>query len=218
MIRKLVVFAVSCLLTSGIQAQSGSLKDQKIFEVKSGKIEYTIEGKTKGEKTLWWDDYGRLQCEIKKTTTKMMGMTTKEELMTIRNKEAVYNINLLDKTGTRMSLEDVMAMAEAFAGTTDEAELKIKGEQIRQDFDAHDVGTETILGRTCTVMEIGKLNGKHWRYKEIPLKVEINMGPMLGYSVEAAVEFEENISVPSSRFEVPAGITIEEMPDGIPGF
>jgi hypothetical protein len=42
-------------------AQSGKINYQKAFEIKSGKVEYKIDGETKGTKTLWWDDYGRQQ-------------------------------------------------------------------------------------------------------------------------------------------------------------
>jgi hypothetical protein len=216
---KNVVVVVLFLMSSVLMAQNGRINDQKIFGVKSGKIEYRIEGKTKGSKTLWWDDYGRLQCEVKKTSTKMMGMTTNEEVMTIRNRKGSYHINLIEKTGTFMSLEDEADMTEALAGTSDEAELKRKAEEISKGFDAKDVGTETILGRTCIVMEIGKLNGKHWRYKEIPLKMEVKMGGILGNSVEEAISFDENTTVPASRFEVPADIIIQktEMPAGFQG-
>lgn len=216
---KNVVAAILFLTSSMLMAQSGKDRDHKIFGVKSGKIEYKIEGKTKGTKTLWWDDFGRLQCEVKKTSTKMMGMTTNEELMTIRNRKGSYHINLIDKTGTFMSLEDEEEMTEALAGTSDEAELKSKAEEISKGFDAKDVGTETLLGRPCIVMEIGKLNGKHWRYKEIPLKMEIKMGGILGNSVEEAISFDENATVPASRFEVPADISIQktEMPAGFNG-
>jgi hypothetical protein len=41
--------------------QSRKINDQKAFEKKSGKVEYKIDSKTKGTKTLWWDDYGSLQ-------------------------------------------------------------------------------------------------------------------------------------------------------------
>ena len=216
---KNVVVVVLFLMSSALMAQSGKINDQKIFGVKSGKIEYKIEGKTKGSKTLWWDDYGRLQCEVKKTSTKMMGMTTNEEVMTLRNRKGAYHINLVDKTGTFMSLEDEADMTDAITGTSDEAELNKKAEEIKKGFDAKDVGTEIILGRSCTLMEIGKLNGKHWRYKEIPLKMEIKMGGLLGNSLEEAVSFDENIAVPASRFEVPSDVTIQkmEMPEGFEG-
>jgi hypothetical protein len=123
----------------------------------------------------------------------------------------MYTINLIEKTGTKMSVDEAMQMAEAFAGTSDEAELIKFGEDVKKDFDAKDVGTENILGHECIIMEIGKLNGKHWRHKGVTLKMEIIMGGFLGNFLEEAISFDQNISVPSSKFEVPAGIEIQEV-------
>lgn len=202
--------------TLTMMAQQGTLKNEKIFEIKSGKVEYAIEGKTKGTKTLWFDDYGRLQCELKKTSTKMFGITTIEETLSIRNKQWMYNINLTDKTGTKMSIDDAFEMPETILATSDEQDLKEIAEELKESFDAKDVGNETILGRNCIVMDIGRLNGRHWRYKGITLKMEVKMGGILGDFIEIATAFDENISVPASKFEVPAGIAIQEIQGGVP--
>ncbi|MCC7317730.1 MAG: hypothetical protein IT219_04315, partial [Bacteroidales bacterium] len=158
--KKTWILFILILSTLPIMAQQGALKNEKVFEIKSGKVEYAIEGKTKGTKTFWFDDYGRLQCELKKTSTKMFGMTTKEEALTIRNKEWMYSINLIDKTGTKMSIDDAFEMSETIVGTTDEQELKEIAEDVKETLDAKDVGTEPILGRNCIVMDINRLNGR----------------------------------------------------------
>jgi hypothetical protein len=209
--KKALLLSIILTFTMGLFAQNTKLKDAKPFEIKSGKVEYKIDGKTKGTKTLWWDDYGRLQHEYKKTSTKMMGITTKEETLNIRSSEWMYSINLVDKTGTKTSVDEAMMLGEMLMGTTNEAELEKMGEDIKKDFDAKDVGTETILGHECIIMEIGKLNGKHWRHKGVTLKMEIIMGGFLGNYLEEATSFDQNISVPASKFEVPAGIKIEEV-------
>jgi hypothetical protein len=209
--KKALLFSIVLAFTLGLYAQTSKLKDAKPYEIKSGKIEYKIDGKTKGTKTLWWDDYGRLTHEYKKTSTKMMGMTTKEETISIRSSEWMYSINLIEKTGTKTSVDEAMMLGEMFMGTTNEAELEKVAEDIKKDFDAKDVGTEKILGYDCIIMDIGKLNGKHWRHKGVTLKMEIIMGGFLGNILEEATSFDQNISVPASKFEVPAGIKIEEV-------
>ena len=215
--KKTWILFILILSTLPIMAQQGALKNEKVFEIKSGKVEYAIEGKTKGTKTFWFDDYGRVQCELKKTSTKMFGMTTKEETLTIRNKEWMYNINLIDKTGTKMSIDDAFEMSETIVGTTDEQELKEIAEDVKETLDAKDVGTEPILGRNCIVMDINRLNGRHWRYKGVTLKMEVKMGGILGDFTETAIAFDENVSVPASKFEVPAGIEIQELTGDLPG-
>lgn len=141
----------------------------------------------------------------------MMGITTKDETISIRSNEWMYSINLADKTGTKTSVDEAMMLGEMLMGTTNETELEKMGEDIKKDFDAKDVGTETIIGHECIIMEIGKLNGKHWRHKGVTLKMEIIMGGFLGNYLEEATSFDQNISVPASKFEVPAGIKIEEV-------
>ena len=75
------------------------------------------------------------------------------------------------------------------------------------------LANETFLGKDCIVVEISEksddgkaLATKMWYYKGIPLKMSNK-----SYTMEAT-KFEENVSIPASKFEVPAGITMSEMP------
>jgi hypothetical protein len=191
--------------------QNEDYMNMKQFDVKSGKIEYKIEGKTKGTKTLWFDDYGRYQYEYTVTTTKMFGMTTKSESLKIRDKEWMYDINLVDKTGTKMHVDQANQMLNVATDATTDEQLKKFGEDIQKDMDIKDGGTETILGRSCKVTTSGKLNSKTWEYKRIFLKTTADLGGVLGSSNEEAISFEENISIPASKFSVPSGIEIQEI-------
>lgn len=191
--------------------QNEDYMNMKQFDVKSGKIEYKIEGKTKGTKTLWFDDYGRYQYEYTVTTTKMFGMTSKTESLKIRDKEWMYDINLVEKTGTKMHVNEVNQMLNVTTDATTDEQLKKFGEDIQKDMDIKDGGTETILGRSCKVTTSGKLNSKTWEYKRIFLKTTADLGGVLGSSNEEAISFEENISIPASKFSVPSGIEIQEI-------
>jgi hypothetical protein len=75
------------------------------------------------------------------------------------------------------------------------------------------LANETFLGKDCIVVEVTEqgdegqsMKTKMWYYKGIPLKMANDF-----YTMEAT-KFEENISIPDNKFEVPAGIEIAEMP------
>ncbi len=208
--KSILTFMAITLTLIGL-AQNDDYMNMKQFDVKSGKIEYKIEGKTKGTKTLWFDDFGRLQYEYTVTTTKMFGVTSKTESLKIRDREWLYDINLTDNTGTKMHVNQVNQMLNVTTDATTDEQLKKFGEDVQKDMDIKDGGTETILGRTCKVTSSGKLNSKTWEYKRIFLKTTADFGGMLGTSNEEATSFEENVSIPASKFTVPAGIAIEEV-------
>lgn len=209
--KKMAMMAMLLCFALALTAQNEDYMNMKQFDVKSGKIEYKIEGKTKGTKTLWFDDYGRYQYEHTVTTTKMFGMTSKEEHLKIRDKEWAYDINLIEKTGTKMRLEQANEVLNTVTDATTDAQLKKFGEDVQKDMEIKDGGVETLLGRSCKVTISTKLNSKHWEYKRIPLKITVDFGGILGSTNEEAVSFDENISVPASQFKVPQGITIEEI-------
>lgn len=208
------LFLVLALVSSvsWASAQNKSVKDEKVYEMKSGVVEFQLDGMSKGTKTHWFDDYGRLQCTRTVTTTKVMGFSTKEEKLEIRNHEWVYTINLIDKTGTKSKLADAVAPTDAmYSGLSDEEKAQMV-ESLKQSLNAREVGTGDVLGRSCKIMEIGQGN-KVWVYKNINLKSEIGMG-MIKMN-ELATKFDENASVPASKFQPPAGIQIEDVTEAM---
>ncbi|MDD2962501.1 MAG: hypothetical protein PHQ65_17630 [Bacteroidales bacterium] len=218
--KNLLIILSFVFISQMAQAQNKSLKDEKVFEVKSGVVEYQLDGMTKGTKTLWFDDYGRLQCTHTTTTTKLMGITNKEEKLEIRNHQWVYTINLMDKTGTKSKIESAMAPTDAMYSGLSEEEKAQFVENVKKSFNAREVGTGEVIGKTCVITEIGSGN-KVWGYKNITLKSEIGSGMMK--SSEVATKFTENASVPASKFQPPAGIEIQDVTDmmnnlpGMPG-
>lgn len=206
---KKTILSVMAIVFAMLGFAQEDYMNMKQFDVKSGKIEYKIEGKTKGTKTLWFDDYGRYQYEHTVTTTKMFGMTSKTESLKIRDKEWMYDINLVDKTGTKMDINQANQMLNGVTDVTTDDQLVKFGEDIQKDMDIKDGGTESILGRSCKVTTSGKINSKTWEYKRIFLKTYADLGGVLGSSNEEAIAFDENITIPASKFTVPSGIEIQ---------
>jgi hypothetical protein len=203
------VFIVAfAFLTSGLKAQG---EDAKVYLVKSGHVEYELTGNVTGTRSVWWDNYGEWSYEEEKTTTKMkiFGMTSEEEKHTITvTKDGVFwTANMLDKTG--MTGAEPVEELQDELNEMDEEELEQMGREMFDAMGGKELPPETFLGRKCQVMEI--MGAKSYIYKNIPLKSTMRLMGMEANVV--ATRFEENLSIPSSKFKPIAGIDYEEMPD-----
>ena len=178
--------------------------DIKKYQIKSGIIEYKIEGMSNGSEIVYFDDYGIKEARFTKTEAKIMGFTTTANTITITDKDWSYNINLDEKTGTKMNNKQLQELI----GRITQKDYEEFGKKMLEQMDAKHIGNETILGKSCEVWDIRKMNGKTWNYKYVPLKIEINM---LGTNTTTAIKFEENAKIPSDKFQVPKGITITEQ-------
>lgn len=138
------------------------------------------------------------------TTGEMMGVKTNEKSLTLNDENYTYIINLKDKTGMKMKNDEVdddpMDMIKSEDDVTFRQMIEKEGGKV--------IGNETFLGKNCIVAEIldDGMSTKMWYYKGIPLKIENQF-----YKMEAT-KFEENASIPSSKFAVPDGIKFTEMP------
>ncbi len=138
------------------------------------------------------------------TTGEMMGVKTDEKTLTVNDKDWTYIINLNDKTGMKMKNDEVdddpMDMIKSDDDVTFREMIEKEGGKV--------VGNETFLGKNCIVAESfdDGMTTKMWYYKGIPLKIENQF-----YKMEAT-KFEENVSIPASKFVVPDGIKFSEIP------
>lgn len=217
---KVCVYALGiCVLgfISACSGQQGSGSKTKLYEFRSMAVEYEIrsEGngsKLSGSKSLWIDDYGNKQSEIRKETTTItiLGNNTneikEEQIITLGN--FVYTINLKEKTGTKQDIEVFRKMGEAFAGHLSRTGTSAK--EFTKDFVEKNGGkwlaSETFLGKKCDVIEM--MGVKQWIYKGVPLRIESNM---MGMKIsETATKIAEDVSVPAEKFAVPKGIVIAD--------
>lgn len=188
--------------------------------LKSAIVEYTYESKgmgstVTGTKTTWLSDYGRVQATRKKekTVTRIFGIgkTEETETLSIMKGDYAYEIDLKTKTGTRVKVKVMKDFASAY---TREVEAQGKSmEEVRDEwvkqYNGRWIGNETVLGRDCKGLEIFGI--KQWLYEQLTLKSE---GSLMGIKTkETATSLKENVSIPSSVFEVPEGISMTDAPD-----
>jgi len=205
--KTLLIALLSALLSTVAMAQ----QQGKYFFVKSGHIEYTLGGNTTGTKSVWFDNYGMLMYTLTESTTtvKILGMksTTSTKELEIRKGNTIWKADLLQKTGTKMTIEAQTEVGEKLTKGKTDAQLHELERKTLTDMGAEIEGYETFLGKNCLKFKWGTT--KFLQYKGIPLKSDVST---LGVSyTETATGFDTNISVPAAKFEIPANVKFEDM-------
>lgn len=197
--KKILLVAIFCVFCAGLQAQ------EKLYEVKSGII--TMQMDMMGRpvvQEIYFDDYGAKQA----TMSEMRGRKTRAVVV---NGETLM-INDEEKTAMKMPAMGMMG------GGTSKVNFLNKDEKYLKKNKVKEIGTDTYLGRECTkytvaVFMMGQVVRQTvWVYKGITLKSSMNTD--FGEMVQQATNLVEDVEIPASTFEVPEGITIQEMNRG----
>jgi hypothetical protein len=183
----------------------------KYFFVKSGHIEYTLGGNTTGTKSVWFDNYGMLMYTLTESTTtvKILGIksTTSTKELEIRKGSTIWKADLLQKTGSKMSIETQTEVGEKLTKGKTDAQLHEMERKVITDMGAEIEGYETFLGKNCLKFKWGTT--KFLQYKGIPLKSQVST---LGVNyTETGTSFETNVIVPATKFEIPTSVKFEDM-------
>lgn len=195
------IFAAIAML---LIAFSSYAIDMKKYQIKSGIVEYKITGTQQGTQTLYFDNWGLLTAEFMEVTTKMMGITMRSSTLNLTDKDWTYNINLDDKTGTKISNKELQELMNS----TNKKDLEELGRKMLEKLGGRKLNNETFMGRDCEVWEISKLNTKVWLYKYISLK---SISNIVGEIVIEATKIDENASVPAEKFIIPKDIKITKQ-------
>ena len=182
---------------------------QEMADTKSYQVDYKITMDMQGMKSTtiskqWIDVKSNKMVIETESETDMMGQKNKENSLTIIKDGDTYIINLTNKTGIKMNAEeneeDPMDNIKPDDNETFRQMIEKEGGKI--------IGNEDFLGKNCIVIEMVSegTTMKMWYYKGIPLKMASSV-----YVMEAT-KFEESVSIPNSKFDIPSGIKISEMP------
>jgi hypothetical protein len=200
---------------SGGSTESSSPSTPRRYDLQSGIVTYepmVIMG-IKSVSTLYFDDYGRRESRETVTDSNIMGMKSHEKKVDITDGDYIISyevekiVNGKDETSkiaTKTDMRKVQQMAMRMAKGFDP-------EQMKKDFDYREEGPEVVAGVTGTRYSVSFNKEKKDErvygvlYKKISLSTQMG-----GISVKAA-KIEENVAVPASKFEVPAGYTITEV-------
>ena len=203
------IVKVSVVVVVGLGLSMVHANSMKKYEVKSGKIEYTLSGggnimgmaqvKTVGKKRVIFDNYGvqnlEEKVEVKKETTMGDTKTRKTHTMTYMNDMVLYHVDFKNKRTTRRK-NPAAAMGALFGGG---ANMKETGEALMKKMGGKKIGTDTVLGYTCEIWSL--MGSTQCIYKGIPLKIEVDVMGMKTTEVATKVEFD--ISLDAGDFKLP---------------
>lgn len=169
------------------------------YAVKSAIIKYkSLVMGFDAQQITYFDNYG--EKEANESIMKVMGFST--TTLTIYGDNCVYTVDLKKRTATKSSMDDKPYGIDYERLT----------EQMQRDWKIKNEGTETVLGKNCIkysyTNENLSMNGFAWVWKGISLKSEFNIGGVKTFMEAESVE--ENVSVPSEKFEIPGDVSIEE--------
>lgn len=185
----MVVLGGSLLMASG--------EIMKKYDVKSGKIDYSISVsggflgatiKTVGKKRVIFDAYGvKSLTELNKIEKKSInGKSTvsKTHTMQYMNNALLYSVNFKSKKITRMQ-NPGMGLGSLFGGGKN---MQQTGKAMMQKMGGKKVGTDKVLGYSCTVWEL--MGSRQCLYKGIPLKIETNIMGIKNLEVATKIKFD----------------------------
>jgi len=204
--KKILVIVLLSVFTIHIQAQNQA----KRYIVKSGKIEMNLTGSTVGTKTIYFDDYGNKYYEHEESVSevRMLGISSR----TVNNKITIYdgpNFWSIDNESHK-NIKGKLPFFKEYQdvyGDMSTSEQENYNKEILRSFGGEKVGTDIILGKTCDKISI--MGSYTWLYKGISLKLNTNVMGIIAN--EEAVKFQENISIPASRFQAPQNLRYEDI-------
>lgn len=199
---------ISMVVWMGSSVLVAGASEMKLYDVKSGKIEYAIKGsgeimgqkmKSIGKKRVIFDAYGAQNLteenKIDKQTIMGQANTTKTHTMTYMKEGMVYHVDFKAKRIMRMG--NLAASMGALMGGG--KNMKQTGEAMMKKMGGKKTGTDKVLGYTCDVWDL--MGTKQCIYKGIPLSVESNIMGIKNTEVATKAEFD--ISLSKDDFKLP---------------
>ncbi len=169
----------------------------KVYNLKSGIIEYKHSGTRSGSSTMYFDDYGQKSANYSVLTTN--GTTRKSWVISLG--EIQYMFDPDTKTGQKLKNPMIEMLREI-------NDLEKFTEEIYTRMGFKDAGTEKYLGKDCRVFK-GDM-GKVLTWNGLLMYMEMNI--MGNITRQEATKVDVNVPVKATYFEIPQGITFTELP------
>ncbi|UCH65250.1 MAG: hypothetical protein JSW63_11700 [Ignavibacterium sp.] len=182
-----------------------TIKDQKFFGIESGIVEYKMTGSQRGNKTLYFKDWGRKQAEFSTSTIKVGRYSKDANLLKLSDGNWQYIINLESKTGTKRE----RPVLEKLRDFNDQISYGEFGEQLALIDGGLETGSEPVIGKKCRVFELKSKNSKLWLWNWLILKSETLSGKVK-VNVQAT-SIQENVAIADSIFKPPLDVLVTEV-------
>ncbi|MEK6780762.1 MAG: hypothetical protein AABY93_03600 [Bacteroidota bacterium] len=199
----LFAFLVSC---SGNKNEESNSSDKK-YDLESGIITFSTtmkigERNITQKKILYFEDYGIRECEEEYTVDTASGQEILDSKTFVKD-GYYYTCSIADKTGVKTKTSGY-GVATSFRMHKDST---AEGKKYAE------LDTEKICGKSCDAFSMESPSGTITQYgwKRILLKTIFINPATKTYSETVAIKIEENVSIPSDKFEIPDEVVIKDM-------
>ena len=210
------IAAVSLLLFYGCtdsDSSNGSMGGNGKYGIKSGIVEFApvkIMGVTT-TRTIYFDDYGNTEMEETLSEGNVFGLTSKLHSITLVKEGYVYTYDVQKLENGKDVTEKVLTKARLIPDMFSSMQQFAISDDMKKTFGYKEEGRETVAGvkgikySICSNKDFpeSRISGVH--YKNIVLKTE------LGGVIVIATRFEKNPFIPSSKFMLPVGYTVQDL-------
>ena len=190
----LIVFCVLCFCGRSF---SQANINYKRYQIESGIIEYTISGAQKGKEIVFFDQWGMREAKYTEIERPRLGT---QHLLTLVDGLWVYTIDLDKKIGNKSEHAIIKGLLSRLS---DNSQVDISLAIIKE-MGGKKSGQGDVIDKNCDIWEIERLASTLWIWKGIPLQNQIQMPNTK--IVISAKEIQEQVSIPESKFRVPANI------------
>jgi hypothetical protein len=169
----------------------------------SGILETTTELLGTQTEVLYFEDFGRRRATY--TTTSIALGVEKSVSHTLRidlPDGMSYDVDLDQKTGTKMKLPPEAAAALATAMTAG----------MSKDVKVKDLPEKEFLGKRCKGLEVEAMGipTRTWTWKGLTLYSEASRGGGKPIVIKAT-KLTVDVAIPADKFKVPAGVEIQDV-------
>lgn len=165
------------------------------YPIKSGKIEYVLDGNTKGYKTIWWDQYGFREAEIETSITEMFGQINQVNETTVSIGADVYQWS---KTNSKIYKSSNPIVETWNQNNFDLESLDEFSTAVLNSLGFELKGTEQVMGYHC---HIYKGVGTMWVWNGLMIKSEVNL--LETHNLITASKIDTSLAIPESVFILP---------------
>ena len=204
---KIVKISLAIVLGTSVLFSANDML--KKYDVKSGKVEYSIKesgnimGMVKikgvGKKRLVFDQYGvkdlTEENRVKKETIGGKSKVTKTHTIEYMNSGMMYRVDFKTKKIIRM--ENLALKMQSMIG--DGKNIGQTGTSMMKSMGGKNIGTDKVLGYTCEVWDL--MGIKQCLYKGVPLRIESNIMGLK--STQEATKADFDITVIEKDFTLP---------------
>ncbi len=182
---------------------------RKKLPFKEATIHYSHTGSENGTETLYIKDYGNQRAVYKDTTTKILFAVTRENTITITDKDWVYLFDIIEKTGKK-SINPVKCFTTEFNKLSPKEKTTVAqnaekfGVTVTDTFQGQIQKNATkILGYDCDMVSLMGTKIYSIHDTDITLKADVSMMGLKSSTLATGIETGK---VPDTVFSFPEGI------------